>query len=482
MKKIFQIAFIIQCIVLLASCTKTLELKPVSSLTSASYWKTEGDVSGYMTGIYTKFRSTMNTTYYMEDRSDDFDPGLHQGMSNAWTQNLTESTAPNWVDFYNVIHHCNLLLKYTPGIAFGNNANKNRALAEATFIRAFTYFYLLRTWGDVPLVLQPTESDDQPLLPRSPASDVMTQVLKDVDAAIDLFPETGFVNKSRASKPAAYALKADALIWKAKVLKGNDADFQNAIAALDKVIPSVSLQSDFNRIYATDNRNNSEVVMSIYFQKDEYNNSYGYYLKPNGPLVNDAVNKASIPYAETAARSQYSPSAKLEATFNVNAADVRKNASIIKGVRADGSIVGVFDNKLKGTLYNDGRAFDCDIILYRLGELILLRAEALAALNQTGDAIVELEKIRTRAGTGKYTGATDKKSVEREIFDERFRELYAELKRWPDVVRFHSAGTIDAYQEVPNLKGKNIPLYFPISRSMYSLNANLKQTTGYPAF
>ncbi|MFT3824190.1 MAG: RagB/SusD family nutrient uptake outer membrane protein [Chitinophagaceae bacterium] len=482
MKKIFQIAVIVQCILLLASCTKTLELDPVSSLTSASYWKSEGDVTGYMTGIYTKFRSTMNTTYYMEDRGDAFDPGLHQGMSNAWTQNLTESTAPNWVDFYNVIHHCNLLLKYTPPIKFGNEATKNRAMAEATFIRAFTYFYLIRTWGDVPLVLQPTESDDMPLLARSPASEIMDQILKDVNSAIDLFPETGFVNKSRASKPAAYALKADALIWKAKVLKGSSADLQDAIATLDKVISSVSLQTDFNTIYATNNRNNGEVVMSIYFQKDEYNNSYGYYLKPNGALVNDAINKTSIPYAETAARSQYSPSAKLEAVFNVNASDIRKAASIIKGVRADGSIVGVFDNKLKGTVYNDGRAFDCDIILYRLGELILFRAEALAALDRTPEAIIELEKIRARAGTGKYTGATDKKSVEREIFDERFRELYCELKRWPDIVRFHAAGTINAYTEVPNLVGKNVPLYFPITRSMYSQNANLKQTEGYPAF
>lgn len=469
---------------MVSSCTKTLDLAPTSSITSANYWKTEGDVLGYMTGIYAKFRTTMNTTYYLEDRGDSFDPGLHQGMSTAWTQNLTENSAPNWVDFYNLIHHCNILLKYATPMKFSDPTAKNRVLAQAYFIRAYTYFYLIRSWGDVPLVLEPTESDDQPLLPRSSAADIMKQILSDVDQAIALFPEAGYVNKSRASAPATYALKADALIWKAKVLQGipDDQDLSDAVQALDMVIPTVSLLPDFNKIYATDNRNNAEVVLSIYFQKDEYSPSYGYYLKPNGALVNDAINKADIPYAESAARSQYSPSARLEAIFDVNPNDSRKAASIIKGVRSDGSIVGVFDNKLKGTLYPDGRIFDCDIIIYRLGGLLLLKAEALAAMNQTAAAIVELNKVRNRAGTGDYNGNTDKKTLEKEILDERMRELYAELKRWPDLVRFHKEGVINLYTMVPELVGKNVPLFFPISRAMHSLNPNLKQTEGYPAF
>lgn len=472
------------CIVVLFSnsCTKTLELAPVSSITSANYWKTEGDVLGYMIGIYSKFRSTMNTTFYMEDRGDSFDPGLHQGMSTAWTQNLTENSAPSWVNFYNLIHHCNLLLKYVDGIHFGEQSTKDRVMAEAYFIRAYTYFYLIRSWGDVPLVLTPTESDDQPLLARSPATEVMGQILKDIQSALSLFPEQGYVNKSRASAPAAEALLADALIWKAKVLGGGAADLTGAIEALDKVIPTVSLLPDFNDIYSTAHRNNSEVVLSIYFQKDESGHSYGYYLKPNGALVNDAVNKNDIPWAESAARSQYSPSASLEAAFDVNPADKRKAASMVKGVRSDGSLVGVFDNKLKGTLYPDGRIFDCDIIIYRLGGLLLLKAEALAALGKESQALVPLNKVRNRAGTGDYTGQTDKKTLEKEILQERFRELYAELKRWPDLVRFHKEGVINLYQIVPELSGKQVPLFFPISRAAHSLNPKLDQTEGYPAF
>jgi starch-binding outer membrane protein, SusD/RagB family len=69
--------------------------------------------------------------------------------------------------------------------------------------------------------------------------------------------------------------------------------------------------------------------------------------------------------------------------------------------------------------------------------------------------------------------------VEKEILDERFRELYLELKRWPDLVRFHFGGTINIYNEVPNLAGTQLPLFFPIPRAQMDLNPNLEQTEGY---
>lgn len=54
-----------------------------------------------------------------------------------------------------------------------------------------------------------------------------------------------------------------------------------------------------------------------------------------------------------------------------------------------------------------------------------------------------------------------------------------ELKRWPDLVRFHFGGTIDVYNEVPNLLGKNVPLFSPIPNTQIFLNPNLVQTDGY---
>jgi hypothetical protein len=480
MKKSF-IYICLGSLLLTAACDKVLDVDPVSDITNEGYWKSSGDVTGYLTGIYAQMREAFNDTYYLEDRGDAFVAGLEGGMSNAWQQNLNDANAPSWKAFYNLVHHCNLLLKYTPGISFPVQADKDRALAEAYFIRAYTYFWLIRSWGDVPLVLEPTENGSNPPQPsRAPMADVMRQILQDVDAALALFPESGFINKSRASKPACYTLKADALLWKAKVLKGGNQDLEAALAALLEVekTSGLTLLDNFSQVFATINRNNNEVILSIHFQKDEKNGMYAKQLKPRDIFVQNAVNKNDIAYAKNGARSQYMPSSRIEALFDENPDDKRKNASIIKAIDPAGNIIGAFDNKYRGT--RDGEwYYDSDIILYRLGEVFLLEAETLAALNRPGEAVAALNKVRMRAGTGGYEGATDKTSVEKEILNERFRELWLEQKRWPDLLRFHFSGVIDVYSEVPNLKGKRTPLYFPIPKSQIDLNPHLQQTQGY---
>lgn len=477
MKKVITICTLIGCLMLPFGCKDTLEIAPVSDITSASYWKGEGDVTGYVTGIYFVFRNLMNQTYYLEDRGDAFVAGLEGSVSVAWAQNLTESNAPDWQDFYYIVHHSNLVIKYAPGI--GDTDKIKRSIAQAYFLRAYTYFLMIRIWGDVPIVLDPTESGDRKLPSRAPAAEVMNLILNDIEQSLAFFPESGFVNKNQASVPAALSLKADALLWKYKVLQGSNDDLQAAIAAVDQALASgVSLMQNFADIHATDKKKNAEIIFSLYFLRNEKSDQYGSRLKARDLFVNNASNKASVPYSKNGARSVYSPSPKALGMFAAN--DVRKAASVITAVDASNNVIGVFDNKFRGTVYPDDRYWEDDIVIYRAAELILFRAEALAALDRGTEAVAELDKVRVRAGTGNYTGPTDKPSVEKAILDERFRELWFELKRWPDLVRFHYGGTINAYNEVPNLNGKSIPLFFPIPKTQIAINGNLEQTTGYP--
>ena len=103
---------------LLHSCN-LLDVDTVSSITGDGYWNTKGDVESYMIGIYTKLRDTSNSTLHFEDRGDAFTTGLEGGPSNLWAQNLTSQNGYSWSSYYSVIQHCNMLLKYTPGIDFG---------------------------------------------------------------------------------------------------------------------------------------------------------------------------------------------------------------------------------------------------------------------------------------------------------------------------------------------------------------------------
>ena len=263
---------------LLHSCN-LLDVDTVSSITGDGYWNTKGDVESYMIGIYTKLRDTSNSTLHFEDRGDAFTTGLEGGPSNLWAQNLTSQNGYSWSSYYSVIQHCNMLLKYTPGIDFGVEADKNRLLAEAYCIRGYMYFCIARIWGDAPLELEPTESSNKPKLAREPAEEVLARALSDVNTAIDLFPEESYANgKGRASKPACYALKADILLWKAKVMNGSEQDLKDVITYADLASKGLSLEDNFADIYGT--KYGKEVIWTIHFEIYEKEAQYSQSLKP----------------------------------------------------------------------------------------------------------------------------------------------------------------------------------------------------------
>ena len=258
---------------MLNSCD-ALNVEPISTITSDSFWKNAEDAEAYLTGIYSVVRSLNNTTLYGEDRGDALDVGDIGPSTEAWAQNLNSSNAPSFRSPYNIIHHTNLLLNKIEGLKFSDESKKNRIKAEAYFLRAQTYFFLVRIWGDVPLVLEPTLSDNVKLKGRSPKAEVMTQILSDIEMALSLFPNNEYRNKNFTSKGATYALKADALIWKAKVLGGNNSDLESAIAAISEIERTgVSLLGNYASIFSSTNKKNSEVIFSLFFDRYETNAS-----------------------------------------------------------------------------------------------------------------------------------------------------------------------------------------------------------------
>ncbi len=135
--------------------------------------------------------------------------------------------------------------------------------------------------------------------------------------------------------------------------------------------------------------------------------------------------------------------------------------------------------KYPGNKYPDDRVADNDIVMFRLAGVYLMGAEAYAGLDSTAVAIAYLNKVRERAGIGDYNGPMDKAIVEKEILDERGRELFFENERWYDLVRFYKGGTIDIYKYIPNLIGKTTPVYWPLAASVLANNPKIVQTAGY---
>ena len=484
MKKYIIISFISAFMLFNTGCEEYLDVKPVSSITSASFWNEPGDAEAYLVGIYNSLRSRLNTIYYGEDRGDSFEPGQIGPVSQAWAQSLRADNAPSWAGFYNTVYHVNRLLFEIDNIEFIIQEDKNRILAEAHTLRALLYFQMAKVWGDVPLVIEPTQNADVELVARTNVNEVFTFINNEITEALSLFPEQGYINKNRISKPATYALQADVKMWTGKVLGGGQADFETALAAIANVEASgVSLLSTFGDIFKSNKKKNSEIIFSIFLEHLEFDVMYSDRVSSWGIQVTGADNYDDLPVTvRNSARHVYGPSPELKNAFAMYPTDVRKDLSMIDAYVIQGNdttILLTSQNKFRGTMYDD-RYFDDDIIVYRLADIFLLKAKALSALNRLPEAITELNKIKQRANVPLYSGNQDKISVEKEILNERWKELFLELKRYPDLVRFHKGGTINIYEVVPNLNGKTgYPLYFPVEQSVLDNNSLIVQTEGY---
>lgn len=475
MKNIKITFWLIISMLLATSCDSLLDIDPKSSITGQVFWQSEGDFYPYMTGIYNRYRSHIDYMGFAEDRSEMWKQGYNARFTPYWAHNIIPGNSVDWTGFYGTIGHSNLLLSKIEPFPFGNPNLKNRIKAEAYAMRAAMYFYIARVYGDVPLVLNPVVDEKEPLYARSPVNEIFQQINSDIDQALALFPENGFVNKYRWSKPAVHALRADVKMWSASVLGGGSTDFNEAIASITEVEASgVALLPNYGNVF--DQSRNNEVIMSFFLDRSEY--SSGSY---NNALLRfdtsqGADNAAQLPMA-LAGQQAYTLSAEALELFADHPTDGRISRTYIPEI-FNGIVANYWPNKFRGTQYTDTRIADSDIILYRLSDLFLLKAEAFTALNQIDNALLYLNKVRSRADIPPFT-STEKSLIQKEILDERGRELFHEIKRWYDLRRAHALGTVDLYQYLPNLRGKNTPLYWAVNVNIMARNEKLVQTQGY---
>jgi hypothetical protein len=473
----------------LTSCDSLLDVKPLSSITEEVYFQNEGDFEPNLTGIYSAMRSLSNNVTYGTERGEELIAASNSRFGVAWAQNISPSSgAVNYNEWYRAIGHCNLLLAKIERFDFASNPDtRKRIVAETYCLRAFFYFHLSRIVGDAPLMLQAIVDEDVPLLARSPAADVLKQVQSDLDEAIRIYqsmsgfsPRT-YPSKYRFSYGAAQALKADAAMWSAKVLGGGAADFNKAIAAITEVeATGVSLNADFKNVTGLRATSNPEVILSAFFSRDETGGNYGVNALPFLTIIQGALNLDSIPYAQSSGFGQgaYQISQISRNLFAANPKDKRIPYTWVVERQPSGPKIA-WITKYPGTKYADDRVSDNELIVYRLADMYLLKAEAYAALDNSTQALSYLNRVRARAGIGEYTGSTNKVLLEREILNERGRELYFENKRWYDLVRAHKGGTLDIYSYIPNLIGKKTPLFWPLNTTVLGANSSLTQTEGY---
>ena len=521
MKKILNIfKLLVLSTILLVGCVDHLDVDTYNNITGASFWKVPGDAVAYANGIQARLMSTLdgNDNYVgiTDARTDAFRPG---GLAPRFTGHIqlhTQTTTlggGNWSGYYNLLHHCNLLFVKIEEIEFDDAAEKDAALAVAYFTRAFIYFDLVRIYGDVPLVLEPTlgKPELENYYARTSKDEVLAQVKADVDKAISLFP-SGIADKNFISKPAALALKAEVYMWTARAYSTSAvvADLDVAIASID-AIPGASggsvsfVTSDWKSIFKRQANDCPEYIWANYFDylvgpKNNLHDAITLRID-NVPIemqgtfpiavTDEGLNRIEIGSNMNTIFRKYETIEAHDNPFDktddagpfYDKRDLRYINSMVD-TNGDGSTNVCI--KFPGILVttDNRRYWDNDLPIYRWTGMLLLKAEALLAKGQTSAVVDILNMTRTRAGLANYSGATDFNTLENELLDEVAREMLAENQRWWGLIRAHKVG-----QNVPRFMANrgddstdaNIWnfYYWPIAESVKIKNDKLVQSPGY---
>lgn len=435
MKKFFIYTLLLSGVFGFVACNKFLDLKPQDGIVGNEFWNTKEQVEAAVTGIYSSMQSSTSGDRQMaeyfflwgEARADMVAPGFRADQDEQDIVNLNmlpQNRYVNWRSFYQTINYCNTLIQLAPGVREKDNTfsevQLNSALGQALAVRALMYFYLVRSFRDVPLKLNPTISDQDIVnIPKSSADTILQQIVSDLKLAENAVPVTygdAIGDKGRITRAAVNALLADVYLWTEK--------YAECVAECDKIINSkryglVSAQNMFNSVFVQGN--SSEGIFELQFDEQRTNPFYFMHIPANrrwgaAPHLTDNVYGVdvgnSVPQVDIRGEnSAYRPT----------------DLSIYKYVGAT----------------DDGRTFRAsdqsfaNWIFYRYADVLLMKAEALNQLNQPLEASRLVKIIRTRANAVdfKIMDSTNKGPMTSFILEERQREFAFEGKRWYDVLR-----------------------------------------------
>lgn len=270
--------------------------KPVSTLTTDVYYKTETGFEDLVKSCYPLLRNIHQNRDMVLNGTDIFSSGtgwsaaqkVDPGPLDVYDTRLNPSNAvfqSLWQLLYAEIARTNTVVSRAVDVPM-DEARKGVRVAEAKFLRALSYFYLVQQWGDVPMPLVETTSASKEAV-RVPAKDIYQQIINDLLEAESKLPAVAS-NYGRATKGAAQFLLARVYLtrgWNfANSLGGTDADFTKAVEYADKVIETYPLAARYKDLFpirsenpltqytGAQNDKNPEIIFSVQYSSDVLTN------------------------------------------------------------------------------------------------------------------------------------------------------------------------------------------------------------------
>jgi hypothetical protein len=463
-KKFVAIACLAAVVAISPSCKKDFlnESDPNAITVDASY-QSPNDVLLAVNGIYQSLRSGNNvgegSDLWTDQRSDDTGTQDNQSNSGEPFQFGNFSILPSntylkshWVSLYTTITRANVVLAHIDQVTFPDASVKQKYAAEAKFLRAFTYFELVRTWGDVPLVTQQLSSAAQVAAQtaRVKQAVVYQQIVTDLTDVVNSPLPNLQAPTGRASKAAANFLLGQVYLTMATTLDqaNRTANLNNAKTALMAAY-NMRTFGNLNAIPYTDVFDVSKkttcpelIFQIVNIQGDlNYSSSIAANNQAKGETINSQKIATGAGYNVTHDLINEYETTDPRMTFSVKFA----NDPIVK----DWFVTKFRDVSNAAGINGYGGN---DWILMRYADVILSLAEVNNYLGDAATATGFLDQVRTRAGMPTYAVsmtnsdyATKYPTLKLAILHERRVELAFEHHRWYDLLRTFNDAELVAY-------------------------------------
>lgn len=482
---------------LLSSCSDFLDIMPLNKVVLENFWTQKSEVNAVLMGCYESLESEesiIRMGVWGEMRSENILQGASIG--NEYNEILNENILPTnsltkWNVMYQTINRCNTVCHYAPMVQKKdpnytvNELNAN--IAEASFIRDLCYFYLIRTFRDVPMSFEPTIDDTKEFqIPATPMNAALDTLIKDLESVKDYAVKRyvddskmsnaqaasqAYENSSRVTRVAIYALLADLNLWrgnydetikycdliidfkknqyKEKIAQIGDLTDMQEFAGIPLILEapagSVTCGNAYNEIFGTGN--SFESIFELYFRNNQ---------QVKNKYVNEFFGKdrlgsisALSRYCKDAATGNSDLFTKNDCRVYATSENSNSRYAITKYVnsRVSMDIKNVTDEKSLKLSTSRGNAEYANWIIYRLTDVMLMKAEAciLKGEAEYETAFTLINAVNKRAHNYTTSAAKDtlvfddyrtsQEKMEQLLLDERNRELMFEGKRWYDLVR-----------------------------------------------
>jgi hypothetical protein len=487
----------------LTACNDFLTIYPTDRVVGEDFWKTKADVNQMVDGCYKSMidysvqERAIMWGAYRSDELDKLSDYNDNTLDNISAVNLLPTNRYNdWSAFYKVINNCNIVLNHAEAVMDEDPeftlGDYQVVRAQMLALRSLCYFYLVRAFRDVPYTEHSYEEDSQAEPQPQSAPDIVLQHCLD-----DLLDARQYIMRSGAygrydwrnwgymTRDAIHALMADIYLWRASMTH-SAADYQQAIVYSDSVINAkhayyelykeydvtetekdIYHLEDGDRVLSTifgtnsgnshesilewqyNGRDNSNKALENYYYESGDDNNY----RQTSILMASSLFNSVDPNANTNQAKKFYLSANDYRYWNnvyeanneeAEQMSVRKMVSTSDISNIKGLNVG--ESKSNSRAF---REFRQNWIVYRLTDVMLMKAEALVETAKSDSDVVNLKQAfnlvqavnkrsmqKTATDTLKFENFKSKEDFELLVLAERERELCFEGKRWWDLMRY----------------------------------------------